>query len=60
MKGSASITLLYVCVVVNSRKINAMVDMGATHNFVSNVAAEWLKLDVGKYSSHVKAINSKA
>lgn len=49
-----------MCVVVNSRKINAMVDMGATHNFVSNVAAEWLKLDVGKYSSHVKAINSKA
>ena len=60
MKGSAPMPFLYVHAVVNGRKIDALVDKGATHNFVCNVAAVRLKLDVGKHTSRMKAIYSKA
>lgn len=37
-----------------------MVETCATHNFVIKVATAWLKLNIGKHTSLVKAINSKA
>ena len=59
VKGSAPLPLLYVHAVVNGREIDAMVDTGGTHNFVSDVVAAQLEVSVGKHTSHVKAINSK-
>ena len=51
VKGNAPMPLLYVHVVVNSREINTVVDTGATHNFVCNVAVARSKLDVGKHTA---------
>lgn len=48
VKGSALIAILYVHVVVHCKVTDVMVHTSATHNFVSNVAAVRLKLDVGK------------
>lgn len=45
--------LIYVHVVVNDRDVDAMEDMDSTHNFLSDVAAARLKLDVGKHSNHM-------
>lgn len=60
VKGNSPLPLLYVHAVVNGREIDAMVDTGATHNFVSELAIARLGLSVVKHTSRVKAINSKA
>lgn len=60
MKGSTPMPLLYIHAVVNRREIDVMVDTSVTLNFVSKVVVAWLKLNIGKHTSHVKTINSKA
>ena len=55
MKG-----LMYVKACVNERKVWAMLDTGATNNFVSPAMAEHLGLEVVKSQSQVKAVNSRA
>uniref|UniRef100_A0A803N8T1 Gag-asp_proteas domain-containing protein n=1 Tax=Chenopodium quinoa TaxID=63459 RepID=A0A803N8T1_CHEQI len=50
--------LLYVNVRVNGHDIKAMVDKGATHNFVSEGAAKRLDLPLSICTSRMKAVNS--
>ncbi|XP_068639545.1 uncharacterized protein [Aristolochia californica] len=52
--------LLYLDVLINGFQVKAMVDTGATHNFVSEEEARRLKLKATKDSSRMKAINSAA
>ena len=52
--------LIYVPCVVNGRAVSALVDTGATHNFVSNGMALELGLKTGIVTSKVKAVNSQA
>lgn len=50
--------LMHVPCVVNGRRISALVDTGATHNFVSKEMALELGLKTGIDTSKVKAVNS--
>lgn len=59
VKGTSQ-PLLYVLITLNGREIYAMVDTGATHNFVCHNTTVRLELCVGAHSTRVKAINSKA
>uniref|UniRef100_A0A803L203 Reverse transcriptase/retrotransposon-derived protein RNase H-like domain-containing protein n=1 Tax=Chenopodium quinoa TaxID=63459 RepID=A0A803L203_CHEQI len=52
--------LLYVDVRVNGHDIKAMVDTGATHNFVSEGAVKKLDLPLSSCISRIKAMNSDA
>ncbi|KAL0308024.1 UNVERIFIED_CONTAM: hypothetical protein Sangu_2998500 [Sesamum angustifolium] len=45
---------------INGKEIKALVDTGATHNFVSDRVVRKLGLDVRTWDSRVKAVNSKA
>ncbi|KAK4404875.1 hypothetical protein Sango_0856100 [Sesamum angolense] len=45
---------------INGKEIKALVDTGATHNFVSDRVVQKLGLDVRTWDSRVKAVNSKA
>lgn len=38
----------------------AMVDSGATHNFVADPVTKLLGLELSSYSSRIKAVNSEA
>ncbi|GAV81794.1 gag-asp_proteas domain-containing protein, partial [Cephalotus follicularis] len=49
--------LLYVKVVLNSVEIYAMIDSGASHNFVNERIVGKLGLKVDKYTSKIKAVN---
>ncbi|XP_070043220.1 uncharacterized protein [Nicotiana tomentosiformis] len=51
-------TLMFVDMKVNGNPIQAMIDMGATHNYLASTQVESLGLVVGKGKGHVKAINS--
>lgn len=51
---------MYVKVVLNGNSTKAMVDTGATHNFLAKREGEWLGLVLSKEHSHMKAVNSKA
>ncbi|KAK3018410.1 hypothetical protein RJ639_004709 [Escallonia herrerae] len=52
--------LMYVDIKVNGKAIRAMVDTGATHNYISSTEMERLGLTLEKGCGRVKAINSAA
>ncbi|KAK2976529.1 hypothetical protein RJ640_012316 [Escallonia rubra] len=52
--------LMYVDIKVNEKAIRAMVDTGATHNYISSTKVERLGLTLEKGCGWVKAINSAA
>ncbi|KAK3040020.1 hypothetical protein RJ639_027331 [Escallonia herrerae] len=52
--------LMYVDIKVNEKAIRAMVDTGATHNYISSTEVESLGLTLEKGYGRVKAINSAA
>ncbi|KAK3021351.1 hypothetical protein RJ639_045984 [Escallonia herrerae] len=52
--------LMYVDIKVNGKAIRAMVDTGATHNYISSTEVERLGLTLEKGCRRVKAINSAA
>ncbi|KAK2983048.1 hypothetical protein RJ640_001865 [Escallonia rubra] len=52
--------LMYVAIKVNGKAIRAMVDTGATHNYISSTEVERLGLTLEKRYGRVKAINSVA
>ncbi|KAK2968230.1 hypothetical protein RJ640_027060 [Escallonia rubra] len=52
--------LMYVDIKVNGKAIRAMVDTGATHNYISSTEVERLGLTLEKGCERVKAINSAA
>ncbi|KAK3019826.1 hypothetical protein RJ639_005128 [Escallonia herrerae] len=52
--------LMYVDIKVNGKAIRAMVDTGATHNYISSTEVERLGLTLEKGCGRVKAINSVA
>ncbi|KAK3009125.1 hypothetical protein RJ639_014921 [Escallonia herrerae] len=52
--------LMYVDIKVNGKAIRAMVDTGATHNYISSTEVERLCLTLEKGCGRVKAINSAA
>ncbi|PON59961.1 Aspartic peptidase domain containing protein, partial [Trema orientale] len=52
--------LMYVMAWVNGREVTAMIDTGATNNFVSRRVADRLGLVVKRNSTKLKAVNSDA
>ncbi|KAK3012761.1 hypothetical protein RJ639_008109 [Escallonia herrerae] len=52
--------LMYVDIKVNRKAIRAIVDTGATHNYISSTEVERLGLTLEKGCGRVKAINSAA
>ena len=52
--------LMYVAVKINGREILAMLDTGATNNFLAERVANVLGLDLTASSSRLKAVNSGA
>uniref|UniRef100_A0A7N0TUV5 Uncharacterized protein n=1 Tax=Kalanchoe fedtschenkoi TaxID=63787 RepID=A0A7N0TUV5_KALFE len=59
-KTQTSRTLMYVDLEVNEKLTRAMIDSGATHNFVNGPEAARLGLSVEKDISTLKAVNSQA
>ena len=53
-------TLMHVQVLLNGIRVKAMVDNGATHNFVATSEASRLDLKLVDDDSRIKAVNSKA
>ena len=60
LKSESSIKLMYVLVEANSCKSLAMMDTGATHNFVAARIVEKLGLKPTKCSSRLKIVNSES
>ena len=52
--------LMYVVVTVNGKEVRAMIDTGATNNFVSRHEAERLGLKIVQNSSKLKVVNFAA
>ena len=52
--------LMYVETLVNRKATKALMDTGATHNFVSEDEAKRLELQASKEGSWLKAVNSAA
>ncbi|GAV90231.1 gag-asp_proteas domain-containing protein, partial [Cephalotus follicularis] len=52
--------LLYVKVVLNSMEIYAMINTGASHNFVNEKIVGKLGVKVDKHTSNIKAVNTAA
>ncbi|KAG8391291.1 hypothetical protein BUALT_Bualt01G0172700 [Buddleja alternifolia] len=52
--------LMYVKISVNGQVVMAMIDTGATHNFVAEREIQKLGLNVSEHSSRIKAVNSEA
>ena len=52
--------LMYFELLTSGQKIVALVDNGATHNFISTRATARLRLKLAKDDSKLKAINSQA
>ncbi|CAA6675768.1 unnamed protein product [Spirodela intermedia] len=52
--------LLFVKVIINSTLTKALVDLGVTHNFLSEKEAHRLKLSLVCTNNKIKAINSEA
>nr|CAD1837714.1 unnamed protein product [Ananas comosus var. bracteatus] len=59
-KESKHSELMYVDIKLNGKTTRAMVDTGATHNFITTGEAERLGLTLSKDGSRMKAVNSKA
>ncbi|CAL9081172.1 unnamed protein product [Musa textilis] len=57
---AGSSELMYVDIKLNSQTTRAMVDTGATHNFIANQEAKRLGLTLEKNPSRLKAVNSEA
>ena len=55
-----STNMMYVDLVVNGRNARAMVDTGASHNFVTETEARRLGLVLKKGGGSMKSVNSKA
>ncbi|RVW70978.1 putative disease resistance RPP13-like protein 1 [Vitis vinifera] len=53
-------SLMHVHAVVNGVQVKALVDSGATHNFVATRKATRLGLNLEEDTSRIKAVNSKA
>ena len=51
---------MHVHAVVNGVQVKALVDSGATHNFVATREATRLGLKLEEDTSRIKAVNSKA
>ena len=62
INGETSVqkSLMHVHVVVNGVQVKALVDSGATHNFVATREATKLGLKLEEDTSRIKAVNSKA
>nr|CAD1817772.1 unnamed protein product [Ananas comosus var. bracteatus] len=58
-KESKHSKLMYMDIKLNSKTTRAMVDTGATHNFIATGEAKWLGLTLSKDGSRMKAVNSK-
>ncbi|KAL0387745.1 UNVERIFIED_CONTAM: hypothetical protein Sradi_2656300 [Sesamum radiatum] len=52
--------LMYVRVQINGKAVMAMLDSGATHNFVADREIQKLRLTLTQHSSRIKAVNSEA
>ncbi|KAL0386157.1 UNVERIFIED_CONTAM: hypothetical protein Sradi_3010000 [Sesamum radiatum] len=52
--------LMYVRGQVNGKEVMAMLDTGATHNFVADQEIQKLGLTLAQHSSRIKAVNSEA
>ena len=52
-------TLMYVETKINGGKVLALVDSGASHNFMTEREARRLDLAVKAYNSKIKAVNSE-
>ncbi|KAL0328234.1 UNVERIFIED_CONTAM: Transposon Ty3-G Gag-Pol polyprotein [Sesamum calycinum] len=52
--------LMYVRVHINGKAVMAMLDSGATYNFVANREIQKLGLTLTQHSSRIKAVNSEA
>ncbi|XP_021721483.1 uncharacterized protein LOC110689045 [Chenopodium quinoa] len=57
---SRATSLMYVDVVINGKKARAMVDTGATHNFVTKQEANRLGLKAVHSDGQMKTVNSEA
>ena len=55
--GGTSKRLSYVQVEMNGNGAEAMLDTGATHNFVANCMVQQLGLKVSKCPSKIKVVN---
>lgn len=51
---------MYVSVLINSQSVRALLDTGATHNFIFEDEAKLLGLKENKYRGTIKVINSPA
>ena len=51
---------MFVETLVNGVRVKAMMDSGATHNFVATRESERLGLKLKEDTSQIKAVNSKA
>jgi hypothetical protein len=60
LKAETPAELMYVPVEANSVETSAMLDTGATHNFVAARMVEKLGLKLSKCPSRLKAVNSEA
>ncbi|XP_070018206.1 uncharacterized protein [Nicotiana sylvestris] len=54
-----SLSAMYVDLTINNKPARAMIDTGATHNFVSEAAAKKLELKLAPTNSRVKTVNAK-
>ncbi|KAK4426951.1 hypothetical protein Salat_1463900 [Sesamum alatum] len=52
--------LLYVRVLVNGKKVMAMIDTSATHNFVAEREIQKFGMSLTQHCSRIKAVNSQA
>ncbi|KAG8363864.1 hypothetical protein BUALT_Bualt19G0066900 [Buddleja alternifolia] len=51
---------MYVKITINGRVVMAMMDIGATHNFIAEQEIQKLGLNVSEHSSRIKAVNLEA
>ena len=51
---------MFVDIKLNGKPLRALVDTGATHNFVAGTKVERLGLSLEKETSRIKAVNSAA
>ncbi|XP_070029677.1 uncharacterized protein [Nicotiana sylvestris] len=57
--GLKSLSAMYVDLTINNKPARAMVDTGATHNFVTETAAKRLELKLAPTNSRIKTVNAE-